>query len=445
MQLKWEIEDRCNLNCKHCIVGDIKYPKSMSIEKAKKVVNMCVENDIDSIALTTKEPFMYTYLSELIEYCSLYNIKIAILTNGTLMNDKNLQMIEKYSGNIKYLFFSLEGVSEETNDYVRGKGVFKKVIDAANKINEINKKEDTFIRMVLQLNLTSKNYKEVQEMVGKFNTFPFIQVRIGKLEIEGNAILHDDLQLNNKEYDNSIEELIQTYKQLNDSKYDLTYKSLSLYDSIYINTVFETSFKPNIPECSVFEGNFSLMNNGDYCACSLLLHKNFIDKEKIIFGNLEDSTPMIKSREFEVTPEMMEYKETSTCKKCRFNSNCKLCLLISLSDENKFEQVKHCQFYMNKLDEIFNDIKADKTDFKFNKNIVVTEEKGQLKLYNSEIIDKDEYWTYSTDNEYIKNVIYHIYDEDTSYMRIKTEFNNINIEELVYNLLYSGLITVTNS
>ena len=238
MQLKWEIEDKCNLNCKHCIVGSIDYSKSMALDTAMEVIDKCASSGIDTIALTTKEPFMYPHINELIEYSALHNMQIAILTNGTLINKKNMHTLQKYSSNIKYLFFSLEGVSEYTNDYVRGEGVFRKVLEVANEINEINKKNDSFISMVLQMNLTSKNYSEVLGMVEKFNTFPFIQVRIGKLEIEGNAILHKELHLDNEDYKEAIRKLIYTYSQIDKPKYDLIFKSLSLYDTIYLNTVY---------------------------------------------------------------------------------------------------------------------------------------------------------------------------------------------------------------
>ena len=43
MKLKWDLEDSCNLRCKHCIVGTTSYPPSISLEKAKKVIDKCHE------------------------------------------------------------------------------------------------------------------------------------------------------------------------------------------------------------------------------------------------------------------------------------------------------------------------------------------------------------------------------------------------------------------
>lgn len=58
MKLKWDLEDSCNLRCKHCIVGTTSYPPSISLEKAKKVIDKCHESGVDNIVLSTKEPFI---------------------------------------------------------------------------------------------------------------------------------------------------------------------------------------------------------------------------------------------------------------------------------------------------------------------------------------------------------------------------------------------------
>lgn len=441
MQLKWEIEDRCNLTCKHCIVGNIEYPKSIELENAKKIVDKCVASDIDTIILTTKEPFIYPYIDELIEYCSLYNIQVGILTNGTLIDEKKLSMLEKYSSTIKYIAFSLEGVSPDTNDYVRGKGVFEKVVETANRINEINKKKSSFIRLFLQLNLTNQNYKEIDKMVEIFNNLPFIQVRIGKLEIEGNARLNKDLELDTSNYENSINELILNYSKIQKPTFDLYFKNLGLYDSIYLNTIFGTSYEPAIPSCSAFNGNFSLMNNGDYCACTFLLGSDIIDNEILILGNIDDDEIISRNKKIEVTSKMLEYKDSFICKNCDFREKCKVCLFISLSEDNLY-QVNHCETYINKLNKIFKEIITDSLPFGLNKNSIIVEKEDTLTVLNTKISNRD-YWIFKTKNKNVKEVIHYIYkSEYVLYKDLNSKFSNVNLDEIIYELLHSNLMIV---
>lgn len=80
-QLQFEVQA---LYCRDDIISTINF-----FRKSKKVIDKCHESGVDNIVLSTKEPFMYPYITEVIDYCSLYKIKIAIITNGTLIDEKN--------------------------------------------------------------------------------------------------------------------------------------------------------------------------------------------------------------------------------------------------------------------------------------------------------------------------------------------------------------------
>lgn len=141
------------------------------------------------------------------------------------------------SETINYIAFSLEGVSPETNDFVRGEGVFEKVMSVVSKIDKINKTEKKNIKLILQMNLTSKNYEEVPDMVNILNTFPFVQVAIGKLYIDGNAAFYKELDLDNWKYEEAISTLISSYIRIERPNYELTFKDISVFDAIF-STLF---------------------------------------------------------------------------------------------------------------------------------------------------------------------------------------------------------------
>lgn len=444
MKFKWELESRCNLSCKHCIVGTTNYPQSMPLESAKKIIDKCASSGVDSIIFSTKEPFMYPHIIELIEYCFCYNILVSIITNGTLLNEEILKKIEKYASTIQYIAFSLEGVSEETNDFVRGKGVYRKVMEAVGKINAINREKETFIRTILQLNLTSVNYKEICDMVEKFNNLPFVQVTIGKLYIDGNAAFHKELNLDNDEYEKAIGTLISEYKKLENPRYELTFKDLSVYDAIYFNTVLGSSYNPNIPDCSIFYDGYSLMTDGTYCACSLLLDKGLIDNSELNLGHVDDQDKILPSRKFRRSKKMFDYKKSEICKSCRFLEKCQMCLLISLSEENRNYQISKCDFYMNKIKTIFDKIIENETYFGFNKDMIIFEEENRLVVSNS-LFGENEIWSYETSDEFIKKVITYIYTKgNVLYSEIVQEFGKEDsIIMLLEECLYSSLLTIT--
>lgn len=442
MRLKWDIENSCNLHCKHCIVGTTTYPKSISFQQAKEIIDKCSRSNVDNIVLSTKEPFMYPNITELIEYCSLYNIQVAIITNGTLITDTILEKLFEYSETINYIAISLEGVSSRTNDFVRGDGVFEKAMSVVNKIDTINKTTNKYIKIILQMNLTSQNYSEVPTMVKELDKFPFVQVAIGKLYIDGNAGYYKELDLDNKRYEEAISTLISTYKELDSPNYELTFKDISVYDAIYFNTIYDTSYKPNIPDCSIFYGGVSLMTDGRYCACSLLLDKELIENEKVYMGNVNDSDTISPTKKMEIADEYFSYKECSICEKCIFKKKCRLCLLIGLSDENREYQIHKCKFYMDKLNKMYEQIINNEIEFRLNNDVIITYNKGGYCVYNGKI-GNIENWFYKTQNEEIVKVIRIL--QESKFVKYNSFNNKIDkgcIDDMINKLLYGNLLCI---
>lgn len=442
MKLKWDLEERCNLKCKHCIVGTTSYPPSISLEKAKKVIDKCHESNVDNIVLSTKEPFMYPHITELIEYCSLYHIKLAIITNGTLIDEKKLQSLVDNYATINYIAFSLEGVSSETNDFVRGKGVFEKVMNVVNKIDKINKTQKKTIKLILQMNLTSKNYKEVPNMVNILNKFPFVQVAIGKLYIDGNAAFYKELDLDNQKYEKAISTLISSYIRIENPNYELTFKDMSVFDAIYFNTVYGTSYKPNIPDCSIFYGGYSLMSDGNYCACSLLLDKGLIENEKLELGRFDDSKKIEAKKKFQIHNEYFDYKSCEVCSKCLFNKECQMCLLIGLSKENRTYQIEKCHFYMNRLKRVIDEVKKDRLSFQLNPNVVIVSDRKEWILYNG-LIGIQELWSYHTQKKDEIEMIKKLQDKRNCYFKgFVNDYGENEVVSLLEGLLFANLLFV---
>ena len=259
------------------------------------------------------------------------------------------------------------------------------------------------------MNLTSKNYEEVPDMVNILNTFPFVQVAIGKLYIDGNAAFYKELDLDNWKYEEAISTLISSYIRIERPNYELTFKDISVFDAIFFNTVFGTSYKPNIPDCSIFYGGYSLMSNGNYCACSLLLDKGLIENEKLDLGKFDDSDKIETTKKFQIGSEYFDYKECEVCCECPFKKQCQMCLLIGLSKENRIYQIEKCRFYFNKLKRLLNEVINNRLPFQLNPNVVIVSAGKEWTVYNS-LIGEHELWRVKTKKEdEIKDVLEGIY------------------------------------
>ncbi len=160
--LQWHLSEVCNLKCKHCYQKDHK-PIQLKYEELLIILNQYREllkklNMKGHINLTGGEPlccpFFFKILDEFKKDSDLYSF--SILTNGTLIDDKIAKRISEY--NPEYVQVSLEG-GRKTNDYVRGKGVYKKVSEAIKCLKKYN------IFVSVSFTVTRLNYKEFPKVI----------------------------------------------------------------------------------------------------------------------------------------------------------------------------------------------------------------------------------------------------------------------------------------
>ncbi|HLD87275.1 MAG TPA: radical SAM protein, partial [Candidatus Nanoarchaeia archaeon] len=137
--LQWHITERCNLRCKHCYQTSYETPE-MPTEKMLDVVDQYVEllglwGIKGRMQVTGGEPFVRKDIFAILEkiHENRNTLKFNIMSNGMFITRdiaKRLKDLE-----IDFFQISIEG-GEETNDYIRGKGVFKKVQEAAKLLVE---------------------------------------------------------------------------------------------------------------------------------------------------------------------------------------------------------------------------------------------------------------------------------------------------------------------
>lgn len=127
---------RCNLKCKHCSLScsgsEIDF---LNTDQLKEMINIISCLKPTNIVLTGGEPLIRDDFTEIVNYIrqKLGNIYLILSTNGTLIDDTNIDVIV---GKIDKVDISIDGVDEETCSITRGKGVFQKAIGAVKKLQE---------------------------------------------------------------------------------------------------------------------------------------------------------------------------------------------------------------------------------------------------------------------------------------------------------------------
>jgi AdoMet-dependent heme synthase len=130
----------CNIACAHCFNNsgpNVRTFGFLSLEKVRAELAAAVKAGVKEVFFTGGEPFLHPQLPEMLEM-SLGTAPTTVLTNGMLINDPiadRLAAIEQEARYSLEIRVSLDGYSEEMNDAIRGKGVFRQALAATARLS----------------------------------------------------------------------------------------------------------------------------------------------------------------------------------------------------------------------------------------------------------------------------------------------------------------------
>ncbi len=124
-----QLTTRCNLSCTHCLV-DL-YGNDISIKNIKKIISFAKAYNCSCLSFTGGEATMHPKFAEIMQVLDKNGLKFNMVTNGWNFADF-YQTIKPYRTNIKTIDFSLDGATEEIHDLNRGKGSYRRVLQAVS-------------------------------------------------------------------------------------------------------------------------------------------------------------------------------------------------------------------------------------------------------------------------------------------------------------------------
>lgn len=130
--IRLDLTDKCNLNCVGCYRSKI-WRKELPTQKIIEIIDKIKDFGVDTIILGGGEPFFRKDIKKIITHLKEKSINCYIVTNGTLINDVDVNFLKKYSPNLS---ISLDGYNELTNSQSRSPYSFKSVIKTLNLFKE---------------------------------------------------------------------------------------------------------------------------------------------------------------------------------------------------------------------------------------------------------------------------------------------------------------------
>ena len=134
---------RCNIECRHCFNNSgpgVTTFGHMTLEAVNRAIAAAATRGVREIYFTGGEPFLNAQLLDMIA-CALTVAPTTVLTNGTLISERTADTLARLAISARYSLevrVSLDGYTEEMNDAIRGRGVFRLALAGAVRLAQRN-------------------------------------------------------------------------------------------------------------------------------------------------------------------------------------------------------------------------------------------------------------------------------------------------------------------
>ena len=152
-EVEFKITNKCNLKCLHCSASsDIKEIDTLSTEEIKGILNKVFKLNINTLLLTGGEPLIRQDIKTLLPYIrNNFKGEVNLITNGTLI-DKEMASLLKQC--VSAVSISMDGYDELSTEFIRGKGVYDKIIQAVSNLKEVGFNKEN---LSLSMTVTNQN------------------------------------------------------------------------------------------------------------------------------------------------------------------------------------------------------------------------------------------------------------------------------------------------
>ena len=151
----WELTTGCNLRCIHCRASatELMSPDDLTYQESCEVIDQIAEYAPFILVLSGGEPLWRRDVFDLAERARARNIRVALATNGTLVDETMADRI--VNAGIRRVAISLDGADAATHDSFRGQpGAFEAALAGFRRLRKRG--------MSMQINTTVSRHNERQ-------------------------------------------------------------------------------------------------------------------------------------------------------------------------------------------------------------------------------------------------------------------------------------------
>lgn len=215
LPISYSIEptNHCNLKCPECPsgLGALTRPLGLlKFDEFKNIINQIYSTGFYIQLFFQGEPYINKQLPEMIEYAQSKNVYVSISTNGSFINEKNIDRILSKAPD--KLIFSIDGLDEKSYQIYRVGGTFKQADEGLRLL--VKKKKEMKL---------SKPFIELQFIVMKQNEHQIKQLFEYGKEVGVDKIVLKTMQISSIENANKFLPSNEKYRRyiVNDSSFSI--------------------------------------------------------------------------------------------------------------------------------------------------------------------------------------------------------------------------------
>lgn len=133
MKLIFELTDRCNFSCTHCLRGEDGAKVYLPLPLIDKVLaEAAAYGGFDHVALTGGEPTLHPDFGAVVEHVAAAGYRLSMVTNGWTFGQV-IAVLAEHREAVDHVAFSLDGAREATHDALRHRqGSFRRVMEGVS-------------------------------------------------------------------------------------------------------------------------------------------------------------------------------------------------------------------------------------------------------------------------------------------------------------------------
>jgi radical SAM protein with 4Fe4S-binding SPASM domain len=321
-----ELTNKCNLDCIHCSVSaNESTGKDLTTQQWIAIIDSISEMGVRAVGFSGGEPLLRRDFWEIASYAFQKSLLVGLVTNGLLINEENIPLINKYNIDVQ---ISLDGSNPISHNLIRNcDSCYEKVMEKLELLKKNN------IQFTLAAVATAETYEDLPDLLTLAENIGAKSFRVQPFFPAGRGMTHRerlDLTPKMTKYISSL--LLEAAKS---SPIEVG----GFYFQFILEDKPQTFDQPcEDGSCSAGIGFAGITHDGYVYPCS---HIWAISEDNV----LETSLPEIwaNSRLFNFFRSLMRVDTNPECQSCNYYSKCKGgCKAMNILDGELAEKDYHC-------------------------------------------------------------------------------------------------------